>query len=48
MTMFTHYFRLPAFAFLCLAAGVITLACWLVDVVVHVISIPHVDRIPAA
>ena len=48
MSMFTHHFRLPVFIFLGLAAGVITLACQVVDFVVHVISIPHVDRIPVA
>jgi hypothetical protein len=46
--MFTHPFRLTIFIFLGLAAGVTTLACLVVDGIVHVISIPHVDRIPVA
>ena len=48
VTIYTQHFCLPVFTFLCLAALVITLACQVVDVVVHVISISHVDRIPVA
>jgi hypothetical protein len=43
--MVTQRFRPPAFTFLALATGVTTLAFQVVDVVIHVISIPHGDRI---
>jgi len=48
MNMVTHRFRPAAFTFLGLASGVTTLAFQVVDVVVHVISIPDDDRIPVA
>jgi hypothetical protein len=48
MNIVTHRFRPAAFTFLALATGVTTLACQVIDVVVHVISIPDDDRIPVA